>query len=67
MMALFFAKGEKEDLLSDHGKLYCAYTLINEYLGAGEILSRYNYSGTHRHGGQVPISRPFSTRTKWHH
>ena len=27
----FFAKGEKEDLLSDHGKVNCSFLLINLY------------------------------------
>ncbi len=37
---LIFAKGEKEDLQSDHGKVYCASQLLNEYLKAGTVLSR---------------------------
>ena len=38
---LIFAKGEKEDVFSEHGKVYCAYALINKYLAGEEILSRY--------------------------
>ncbi len=38
---LIFAKGEKEDLDSDHGKVYCAFSLIKDYLNEGTIFSRY--------------------------
>lgn len=37
---LIFAKGEKEDLGSDHGKVYCASILLDEYLKVGTVLSR---------------------------
>lgn len=37
---LIFAKGEKEDLQSDHGKVYCASQLLDEYLKMGTVLSR---------------------------
>jgi hypothetical protein len=37
---LIFAKGEKEDLYSDHGKVYCASQLLDEYLKVGTVLSR---------------------------
>ena len=45
---LIFAKGEKEDPLSEHGQIYCAYALLNKYLKNGEILSRYENSGPYR-------------------
>ena len=38
---LIFSEGEKEDILSDHGKAYCAYALVQRYLFDNEILSRY--------------------------
>lgn len=38
---LIFAKGEKEDLKSDHGKMYCAFLLVNKYLMDGYIFSRH--------------------------
>jgi len=34
---LIFAKGLKEDLNSDHGKVYCAYLLLQGYLREGII------------------------------
>lgn len=37
---LVFAKGEKEDITTDYGKLYCAYTLLYNYLANGKVLSR---------------------------
>ena len=37
---LIFAKGEKEDLSSDHGKAYCSYLLIQTYLEDGIVLNR---------------------------
>ena len=39
---LIFAKGEKENFSSEHGKLYCLYVLINKYLSGEEVLSRYH-------------------------
>ena len=36
---LIFAKGEKEDLLSDHGKVYCSFLLINFYFDEEKIFS----------------------------
>ncbi len=38
---LIFAKGEKEDITSDHGKLNCSFELIDLYLDTGTILSRH--------------------------
>ncbi len=38
---LIFAKGEKEDLQSDHGKVYCIYTILESYLNSGTILTRH--------------------------
>ncbi len=36
---LIFAQGEKENLLSDHGKVYCAFLLINHYFDEEKIFS----------------------------
>ena len=36
---LIFAKGLKEDLSTDHGKVYCAYLLLQGYLREGNIYS----------------------------
>jgi len=50
---LIFAEGEKEDLSSDHGKVYCAFSVLQRYLDQGIVLSR--------HGGTVipmPSSSP---------
>tara|TARA_R110000868_G_scaffold86182_8_gene241737 strand:+ start:1217 stop:1732 length:516 start_codon:yes stop_codon:yes gene_type:complete len=41
---LIFAQGEKEDLASDHGKVYCAFSLLQRYLGQGIVLSRHSGS-----------------------
>ena len=49
---LIFAKGEKEDILSEHGKLYCVYALLNKYLSGEEILSRYQDPGPYQSGGE---------------
>ncbi|MFN8369134.1 MAG: hypothetical protein U0T83_00755 [Bacteriovoracaceae bacterium] len=38
---LIFAVGEKEDLNSDHGKVYCAYSILEKYLRRGLVLSRF--------------------------
>ena len=39
---LIFAKGEKENLNDEHGKMYCAYKLLENYLGKDNVLSRYH-------------------------
>ena len=45
---LVFAQGEKEDLLSEHGRIYCAYALLSKYLDHAEILSRYYGPGSYQ-------------------
>lgn len=37
---LIFAAGDREILTSDHGKVYCAYLLVKDYLIYDQILSR---------------------------
>lgn len=37
---LIFAEGEKENLNSVHGKIYCAYLLFNNYLKIGMVINR---------------------------
>lgn len=41
---LIFANGEKEILESDHGKIFCSYELVRDYLNDGEVFSRYGES-----------------------
>ncbi len=38
---LIFAKGEREDLKSDHGRTFCTHQLLTIYLEQGRILSRH--------------------------
>ncbi|MEI8347990.1 MAG: hypothetical protein WCG27_11025 [Pseudomonadota bacterium] len=38
---LIFAAGERDDLSSDHGKVYCAYLLFRAYLGKEIIFARH--------------------------
>lgn len=48
---LIFAEGDKTDLGESHGKTYCAYLLVNEYLDKSVIMTRgfdYNYLGTQK-------------------
>ena len=40
---LIFAEGEKEDIQTDHGKMYCAYTLLRAYLRFDKVLSGNNH------------------------
>ncbi|MBT3584023.1 MAG: hypothetical protein HN509_03875 [Halobacteriovoraceae bacterium] len=57
---LIFASGEKEDLSSDHGKVYCAYILLNSYLGEGVVFSRhkqYPTSFIHREGKKIKATK----------
>ena len=37
---LIFANGEKEDITSDHGRVYCTYLLMQTYLEDGMVLNR---------------------------
>lgn len=41
---LIFAKGERESLNTDHGKTYCSYLLIGQYLDNGVLFSKYRSS-----------------------
>lgn len=42
---LIFAKGSKEDLNSEHGRVYCAYRLMKAYVG-GKVLSPDSIKGS---------------------
>lgn len=43
---LIYALGEKEDLSSDHGKIFCGFSLISKYLNESIIFNRHKkYSG----------------------
>ncbi|WP_372654027.1 hypothetical protein [Halobacteriovorax sp.] len=43
---LIFAPGEKENISSDHGKVYCSYLLAKKYLREGVVFNRgKDYSG----------------------
>jgi len=37
---LIFADGEKEDLATDHGRVYCSFLLVKKYLGEGIVFSK---------------------------
>lgn len=52
---LIFAKGEKENLGTDHGRIYCSYLLLRTYLGTGRVLSRH--SGGFKMQG-IPLIAP---------
>ena len=36
---LIYGEGQREDLTSDHGKIYCSYLLLNQYLNNGVVFS----------------------------
>ncbi len=38
---LIFATGDRDNLESDHGKTYCSYLLLKNYLVMGTVFSRY--------------------------
>ena len=65
---LVFAQGEKEDLLSEHGRIYCAYALLSKYLDHAEILSRYygpgSYQSPQPSGGPSPSLLPAAPATE---
>lgn len=37
---LIFADGEKDEISSDHGRIYCAFLLTNSYLNQGIVLDK---------------------------
>lgn len=37
--ALIYAKGERESLVTDHGKFFCSYLLLKNYLKEGKVFS----------------------------
>jgi len=43
---LIFAEGSKTELESDHGKTYCSYVLVDQYLGKSLVMTKgfdYDY------------------------
>jgi hypothetical protein len=38
---LIFADGDRDNLSSDHGKVYCSYLLMKKYLSESVVFSRY--------------------------
>lgn len=53
---LIFAQGEKEDIKSDHGRVYCSFILLQSYLRNGQVLSRH--SGKSGLPGYTEPSKP---------
>lgn len=48
---LIFAEGLKNDLATDHGKTYCSYVLLNEYLDKSIVMTTgfdYGYLGVQK-------------------
>lgn len=43
---LIFAKGQREDLETDHGKMYCSFLLLKNYLQKGRVFSNYRDNKT---------------------
>jgi len=58
---LIFAKGEKEDIGTDHGRIYCSYLLLKTYLKTGRVLSRH--SGGFKMQG-IPLIAPSELKTQ---
>jgi len=55
---LIFATGDKEDLSSPHGQIFCSYLLLKKYLEYGLIFSKEgNYNGILRDG--LPLTPIF--------
>ncbi len=43
---LIFADGEKENLSTDHGRIFCSFLLVRKYLGEGLVFSKdHDYEG----------------------
>jgi hypothetical protein len=38
---LIFAEGDRDNLSSDHGKVYCSFLLLKKYLNESVVFSRY--------------------------
>lgn len=53
---LIFAPGEKENLATDHGKVYCSYLLVKKYLQDSLVFNRgQNYKGVLSGEQSAPI------------
>lgn len=57
---LIFAKGEKENLKSDHGHIYCSFFLLTQYLGEGIVFSRHTVDKLFGNKGVLHFFRPFA-------
>lgn len=52
---LIFAEGSKSELDSDHGKVYCSYILMQEYLSKSVVFNKgENYDYLLKKGSAVP-------------
>ncbi len=64
---LIFAKGEREDLATPHGHIYCAFLLLNAYLDNGSVFSRYHqspeYVGVPQKSESLPITKQQDKKT----
>lgn len=50
---LIYAKGERESLNTDHGKTFCSYLLIQQYLDKGVLFSKYKDSVDLFHNNKI--------------
>jgi len=41
---LIFAKGERENIETSHGQVYCSFLLLKNYLDAGKLFSKFDSS-----------------------
>lgn len=50
---LIFADGEKENILNDHGKVYCSFVLLKRYLRRGEVFSRFSKISSYKSDREI--------------
>jgi len=61
---LIFADGERENITSNHGRIYCSFLLINSYLKEGVIFSRHKEykSFLQRNSQEVIVSKKIDNK-----
>lgn len=59
---LIFADGEKEELSTDHGRIYCTFQLIKGYLKNGNVYSRH--AAVTSHLTPTPVTPTVETPSK---
>ncbi len=61
--SLIYAPGEREKLETDHGKTYCSYELIKEYLIQGIVFSKYRPLNKQKESSSSSVKHELAPRS----